>query len=64
MMELQVEVRVDGELIYGLYPDGNVFVKHEPKVIVAVREQLSACGEYLEAFTSPPPTTACIPSTG
>jgi len=54
-MDAKVEIIANEEVIFGLYPDGNMLVKDDPGSMATARERLAASLEYLSAYGGPLP---------
>jgi hypothetical protein len=50
----KLEITTDGEeVIFGLYPDGNMLVKNDPDCLTTARERLATGLECLSTYDKP-----------
>ena len=57
-MDVALEIKVDGELVYGSYSDGNVVLKHNPRALLEAKDRMVDSIAFLESFIAGCPTTA------
>lgn len=53
----EVEIKVNGEIIFGLYSDNNMLVKDDPDCLAIARALLAEGNETLSAFCESPRAT-------
>jgi hypothetical protein len=54
MDEAKLEITVGREVVFGLYPDGNVTIKDDLEYLATARERLTAALGSLSDYSEPP----------
>jgi hypothetical protein len=49
----KVEITVNDEIIFGLYPDENILVKDDIACLATARERLTAALQFLGVYSEP-----------
>jgi hypothetical protein len=55
MDSAKLEITANEEVIFGLYPDGNMLVKNDPSCLAIAQERLTAGLECLSTYGEPLP---------